>query len=104
MSLDISKAFDRMWYAGLLHKLKNLKEFDLISSFLSNSFRCFWMGGLQKRTQSVLEFLKVPFLDLYFSYYKVMILLMILSLILLSMLMILLSTLSVIIHLICGSN
>ena len=38
--LDISKAFDRVWHAGLLHKLKSYgisgQIFGLISSFLSN--------------------------------------------------------------------
>ena len=41
-TLDISKAFDRVWHAGLLHKLKSYgiagQIFGLISSFLSN--RC----------------------------------------------------------------
>ena len=40
MELDISKAFDRVWHAGLLHKLKSYgvsgQIFSLISSFLSN--------------------------------------------------------------------
>ena len=40
MALDISKAFDRVWHAGLLHKLKPYaisgQIFDVISSFLSN--------------------------------------------------------------------
>ena len=40
MTLDISKAFDRVWQAGLLHKLKSYgisgQIFGLISSFLSN--------------------------------------------------------------------
>ena len=40
MALDISKAFDRVWHAGLLHKLKSYgisgRIFGLISSFLSN--------------------------------------------------------------------
>ena len=40
VALDISKAFDRIWHAGLLHKLKSYRIssqiFDLISSFLSN--------------------------------------------------------------------
>ena len=40
MALDISKAFDRVWHVGLLHKLKSYgtsgQTFDLISSFLSN--------------------------------------------------------------------
>ena len=40
VALDISKAFDRFWHAGLLHKLKSYRIsgqiFGLISSFLSN--------------------------------------------------------------------
>ena len=40
MALDISKAFDRVWHAGLLHKLTSYgisgQVFNLISSFLSN--------------------------------------------------------------------
>ena len=40
MALDITKAFDRVWHAGLLHELKSYgisgQVFDLISSFLSN--------------------------------------------------------------------
>ena len=40
MALDISKAFDRVWHAGLLQKLKSYgisgRIFSLISSFLSN--------------------------------------------------------------------
>ena len=40
VALDISKAFDRVWHAGLLHKLKlygiSDQLFDLISSFFSN--------------------------------------------------------------------
>ena len=42
VALDESKAFDRVWHAGLLHKLKSLKlknlrsDIGLISSFLSN--------------------------------------------------------------------
>ena len=40
MALDISKAFDRVWHAGLLHKLKSYgmsgQVIGLISSFLSN--------------------------------------------------------------------
>ena len=40
MALDISKTFDRVWHAGLLHKLKSYgisgQIFGLISSFLSN--------------------------------------------------------------------
>ena len=40
MALDISKAFDRVWHAGLSHKLKSHgisgEIFGFISSFLSN--------------------------------------------------------------------
>ena len=40
VALDISKAFDRVWHAGLLHKLKSYgisgQIFGLLSSFLSN--------------------------------------------------------------------
>ena len=40
VALDISKAFDRVWHGGLLHKLKSYgisgKIFGVISSFLSN--------------------------------------------------------------------
>ena len=39
-ALHISKAFDRFWHAGLLHKLKSYRIssqiFGLISSFLNN--------------------------------------------------------------------
>ena len=40
VALDMSKVFDRVWHAGLLHKLKSYgisgQIFSLISSFLSN--------------------------------------------------------------------
>ena len=40
VALDISKAFDRVWQAGLLHKVKSCgisgRIFGLISSFLSH--------------------------------------------------------------------
>ena len=40
VALDISKAFNRVWHAGLLHKLKSYRIsgqiFGLISLFLSN--------------------------------------------------------------------
>ena len=40
VALDISEAFDRLWYAGLLHKLQSYgisgQIFGFISSFLSN--------------------------------------------------------------------
>ena len=40
VAFDISKAFERIWHAGHLHKLKSYgisgQTFGLISSFLSN--------------------------------------------------------------------
>ena len=49
MALDISKAFDRVWHAGLLHKLKSCgisgQIFGLISSFLSNRRRRVVLDG-----------------------------------------------------------
>ena len=56
--------------------------------------------SLHKNMQLILEFVKALFLVVKFSYYTLMIFLMILSVILLSMQMILLSTLSMIRHLI----
>ena len=49
VALDISKAFDRVWHAGLLHKLKSCgtsgQIFGLIFSFLSNGqFRVILYG------------------------------------------------------------
>ena len=81
VALDISKAFDRVWHAGLLRKLKSYggQIFGLISSFLSNRrLRWFWMGNLHKNIQLMLEFLKGPFLVLHFSYYTLMAFLMML--------------------------
>ena len=63
--------------------------FGPISSFLSwlDGFGWFWMGSIHKNIQLMLEFLKVLFLALHFSYYILLTLLMI-SVILLAMLMI----------------
>ena len=69
-----------------------------------DSFGWFWVGSLHKNIQIMLEFLMAPFFVLHFSYNILMTFLMMLSAIFLSMLMVLLSTLSVIRHLICGSN
>ena len=49
VALDMSKAFDRVWHAGLLHKLKTYgisgQIFGLISSFLSNRRRHVVLDG-----------------------------------------------------------
>ena len=73
VALDISKAFDRVWHAGLLPKLKSYvisgQIFGLISFFsVIGGFRLFWMGNLHKNIQLMLVFLKGLFLVLHFSY------------------------------------
>ena len=49
VALDISKAFDKIWHAGLFHKLRSYgissQIFDLISSFLSNRQLRVVLGG-----------------------------------------------------------
>ena len=69
-----------------------------------DDFAWFWMESLHRNIQLMREFLKAPFLVLYFSYFTLKTFLMMLSVILLSMLMILLFILNVIGHLICGNN
>ena len=50
VALDISKAFDKVWHAGLLHKLKSYgisgQTFGLISSFLSNRWLRVVLDGM----------------------------------------------------------
>ena len=97
---------------GMLVFLTNLSlmEFQVryLALFLLSSvmdgFEWFWVGSLHKNIKLMLEFLKAPFLVLHFPYYTLMNFLMMLSEILLSTLMILLSILSVIRHMIFGSN
>ena len=101
VALDISKTFDRVWHAGLLHKLRPYgisgQIFGLISSFLS-TMRLRVVDGKSSQeypvNAGVLE-VKGTFLVLHFSYYTLMTFLM-LYVLLLSMLMILRSTLNVI--------
>ena len=67
VALDASKAFGRVWHAGLLHKLKSYgisgQIFGLISYFLSNrQLRMVLCGkSSHKNIQLMLEFLKGPF-------------------------------------------
>ena len=112
VALDISKAFDRVSFAGLLVFVTNLSLMEFKARYLGlfllflviGSFGLFWMGNLHKNIQLMLVFLKGLFLVLHFCYYTLMTFLMMLSVMLLSMLMILLCTLNVIRHLICGNN
>ena len=107
VACDISKAFDGVWHAGLLHKLKSFgisgQVFGLISSILSN--RRLWVVLDGKSSQEYPVHAGVPqdsiLKSLRLSYYTLMAFLKMLYVLLLSMLIILLSTLSVIRHLIC---
>ena len=57
VALDISKAFDRVWHACLLHKLKSYgisgQIFDPISSFLSNIHLWVVLDGKSSREYPV---------------------------------------------------
>ena len=109
VALDISKVFDRVWHAGLFHKLKSYgisgQVFGLISPFLSNRRLQVVLDG--KSSQEYPVNAGVPqgsILGPTLFLLYIMTFLMMLSVILPSMLMILLSVLSVIGHLICGNN
>ena len=108
MTIDIPKAFDRIWDAGLLHKLKSYgisgQIFGLISSSEIDNFKWFWIESLHKNIKLMLEFLKAPFLVLHFSCYTLITFLTMASVILLSRLMILLSILSEIRCLFSGND
>ncbi len=62
VALDISNAFDRVWHAGLLHKLKSYgisgQIFGLISSFLSK--RWLWVVLDGKSSQEYPVYAGVP--------------------------------------------
>ena len=84
VALDISKAFDRVWHAGLLHKLKSYgisgQIFGIISSFLSNRRLRVVLDGKSSQEYPINSRVpKAPFLALHFSYYILMIFLTMLS-------------------------
>ena len=90
VALDISKAFNRVWHAGLLHKLKSYgisgQIFGLISSFLGNRQLGVVLDGKSSQESPVNA--GVPQRSILGP----------------TLLMILLSTLNVIWHLICGND
>ena len=104
VALDISTALG----FGILVFFTNLSLMEFQVRFLAlfllfsviDGFEWSWI----QEHPRMLEFLKAPFLVLYFSYYQLVTFLTMLSVILLSVLMILLSILSVTRHLICGNN
>ena len=108
VALDMSKAFDKVWHADLLHKLKSSgisgQLFGLISSFLNNRRLQVVLDGKSSQKYSLNVGVGHTFVVIHFFYYILMTFLLMFSAILLSVLMILLSTLSVIKHLICGNN
>ena len=54
MAFDISKAFDRVWQAELLHKLKSYRiQIGLILSFLSNRWLRVVLDGKSSQEYSV---------------------------------------------------
>ena len=76
VALDLSKAFDRSGYTGLLRKclmefqvryLPVFRHFSVI-----DGFRWFWMENLENNIQLLLEFPNCPFLVLHFSNYTLM--------------------------------
>ena len=112
VALDISKGFDILSGFDMLVFFSNLSPMEFQARYLAlfflfpviDNFKLFFMGSLWKNIQLTLKFLKAPLLVLHFSYYTLMIFLMMLSVVLPSMLMILLSILSGIRHLTHGNN
>ena len=76
VALDISKAFDRVWHAGLLHKLKSYgtsgqiyQIFGLISSFLSNRWLRVVLDGKSSQEYQVNAGVPQGSILGHFSYY-----------------------------------
>ena len=71
VALDISKAFDRVWHAGLLHKLKSYgisgQIFGLISSFLGNRRLRVVLDGKSSQEYPVKACARYFFSNFYFS-------------------------------------
>ena len=84
VALDIFKVLTGF---GMLVVLTNLSLMEFQVRYLSlfllfsiiEDFEWFWMGSVHKNIQLMLEFLKAPFLVLYFSYYILMKFLMMLD-------------------------
>ena len=86
VALDISKAFDRDWHAGLLHKLKSYgisgQIIGLISSFLSNRWLQVVLDGKSSQEYPVNAGVPLGYiLGPTFSYYTLMTFLIMLSVI-----------------------
>ena len=87
VALNLSKAFYRVWYIGLLYKLKSCQIFGLISSFLSNRRLRVVLDGKSSQVYAVqVGVTQGSILGLHFSYYTLLTFLMMLFVILLSML------------------
>ena len=93
--LDLSKAFDKVWYNGLIYKLKSLgisgSLLKLIQNYLDNQFQRVLLNGQTSESKPVKQvFPSVQFLDHYFFWFILIIFVVIYQLILNSSLMILL--------------